>query len=80
MSQTIADAIWEEGSLIGKSEGKTEGALEVLRRTLRQLLEDRLGSVPPVVLNQIENSTDIERLNAAVRQVLHVVKPQDLTL
>jgi hypothetical protein len=82
MGQTIAESIWEEGRLKGQSEGEVKGELmgelKALRRTLRQLLAERFGDVPQGVLQRIESINDVDRLTAAVIQVLHVATPEDL--
>ena len=74
MSQTIAESIWEEGRLKGRSEGQ----LNALRQTLRRLLLDRFGRVSEDVLQRIDNVTDVDRLMAAAVQVSHIATPDEL--
>ena len=76
MGQTIAESIWEEGRL----KGQAEGELKALRRTLRQLLVERFGGVSEGTVQRIESVNDVDRLTAAVIQVLHVATPEDLPL
>jgi Domain of unknown function (DUF4351) len=73
MGQTIAEAIWEEGLLKGRSEG-----LSASRRLVRQLLAKRFGTVPDAIIQRIENTTDLDRLTAAALQVLDIAAPEDL--
>jgi len=84
MSQTIAEAIWEEGRLKGQAEGelkgKREGELGVLRRTLQQLLVERFGKIPEDISKRIEANNDADRLMAAAVQVLHITRPDDIQL
>jgi hypothetical protein len=80
MGQTIAESIWEEGLLKGRSAGEAAGRLQLAREMLRQLLADRFGSVPEAILQRIENTTDVDRLTAAARQVLHIAVPEELQL
>ncbi len=84
MGQTIAEAIWEEGwnkgLAKGIAEGQAQGELKSSRQLLRQLLEDRFGPLSESVRQRIEATTDIERVQAAVLQVLHVNSPEDLEL
>ena len=72
MGQTIAESIWEEGRL--------KGQLELSRRLLRQLLADRFGGVPEIVVQRIESATDVDRLTAAALQVRLIATPEDLQL
>jgi hypothetical protein len=72
MGQTIADALIEEGL--------DKGRLLTLKELLRQLLEDRFGSLPANLLQQIDQATDPERLRAAALQVRHLHTPDELRL
>jgi hypothetical protein len=80
MGQTIAEAIYEEGLLKGRSEGETLGELKALRLMLRQLLARRFGTVPDALLERIDSTTDIARLTAAALEVANLTNPQDLPL
>jgi hypothetical protein len=78
MGQTIAEAIWEESRLKGRSEGESQGGLRAARRMLRQLLTTRFGTVPDEVVQRIETCTDLDHLMAAAQQILSLDKPEDL--
>jgi hypothetical protein len=53
---------------------------EVRRTDLRDLLQERFGTVTEAVRQRIEATTDPERLRAALRQVLHINAPDELQL
>jgi predicted transposase YdaD len=72
MSKTIAEA-WLE-------EGRVEGRLEGARELLRTQLEERFGTLPEALLQQLAAVTDIARLQQAARQVLRLEKLEDLRL
>jgi hypothetical protein len=50
------------------------------RTHLRHLLQVRFGTVPESVRQRIEQTSNPERLRAALRQVLHINAPDDLLL
>jgi hypothetical protein len=50
------------------------------REDLRVLLEDRFGSVPKELVQRIEATDDLARLQAAIRQVSRLEKLEDLQL
>jgi hypothetical protein len=79
MGQTIAEAIWEEGLLKGRTEGELR-ALRALRGALRSLLVKRFGPLPESVNQAIEGATDLERLERAFQKALDVEKLADLEL
>jgi hypothetical protein len=72
MGQTIAESIWEEG--------QASGELRASRRILRQLLTARFGQTPEGIVQRIESCADLDRLIAAIQQVLSLDKPEDLQL
>ena len=76
MGQTIAEEIWEEGRL----KGRTEGEVNASRRLLRQLLIKRFGALPEAVTQRIDACTDLNQLSAAAEQVLSLDKLEDLRL
>jgi hypothetical protein len=76
MGQTIAEAIWEEGWLMGAS----VGALKVARQMLRQFLIGKFGTLPEAVGQRLESCTDLDRLMAAAEQAVSLDKPEDLQL
>jgi hypothetical protein len=57
-----------------------EGRLQALRDTLRDQLEERFQTVPGALQQRIEATTDIEKLQLCLRQVLHINDPQELSL
>ena len=72
MTKTIAEA-WMD-------EGRAKGELQASRRLLRMLLEDAFGALPEAVVQQIEATTDLQRLQAAVRQAPRLQRLEDLQL
>jgi hypothetical protein len=74
MGQTIAESIWEEGRLTGRSEGELISS----RRLLLKLLAERFGVVPEAVLQRIESADDVDRLEATALRVSHLATPEDL--
>jgi hypothetical protein len=68
MAQTIAEAWMEEGQIMSA------------RTLLRQLLEDRFDALPEALVQQINTTTDLDRLHAAFRQALRLDKLEDLRL
>jgi hypothetical protein len=72
MSQTIADALREEG--------KIEGALQFAQETLIGVLREKFGRVPKALQRQIKVTTDIARLKAGVYQVVRVNSLDDFQL
>jgi len=55
-------------------------SLRLCRDNLRDLLQERFGTVPEAVLQRIEACEDLNRLKACLRQVLHVNAPEELQL
>jgi flagellar biosynthesis/type III secretory pathway protein FliH len=84
MSQTIAQWYVEEGKKEGRKEGLTEGLkegeLRALRRTLRLLLEKRFQALPEALQQRIEATTDVEKLESCVDQVMHISHLEELQL
>jgi putative YhgA-like transposase len=72
MSETI-ERTWPEELL-------AEGALRAGRAMLQALLEERFGALPESLVERIETSSDLERLQDAARQVLHIQSPAELEL
>jgi hypothetical protein len=80
-------AIWQqalEGWNMTESkqvlEWQNEAVVRARRADLRDLLQERFGTVPEAVRQRIEATTDPERLRAALRQVLHIKAPDELQL
>jgi hypothetical protein len=88
MTKTIAEAWMDEGRAEGlaeglakgRAEGRAEGELQASRRLLQVLLEDAFGPLPEAVVQQIEATTDLQRLQAAVRQARRLQRLEDLKL
>jgi hypothetical protein len=68
MSLTIADAL------------KAEGRLDDAREMVQGLLEEKFGPVPEAVRQRIRATTDLARLHAAARGVLHLGRLEDFAL
>jgi flagellar biosynthesis/type III secretory pathway protein FliH len=94
MAQTIAEAIFEEGRekglsqglsqgltqglSQGRAEGRLEGELQATRTLLRRLLEARFQSLPEAIIQRIDQTTDLNRLQEAVLRVSGLQKLDDL--
>ena len=76
VARTIAEELIEEGRV----EGRVEGELGASRTLLRILLEDRFGALPEALVSQIDGLNDLQRLQAAARQVQHLQRLDDLKL
>ena len=72
MSMRIAAAL--------KAEGEAKGRLEEAREMLQCLLEVRFGAVPEAVHQRMSAATDLARLHAAARGVLHLASLDDFAL
>ena len=59
---------------------QAEAALQTRRQDLVLLLEERFGSLPEDLQRQIEGIDDLQRLQAALRQVVHVKSLEELEL
>jgi hypothetical protein len=62
------------------AQGEARGALQTRRADLRLLLEERFGRLPKALVKRIEASEDLARLQAAIRQVLHIHSLDELQL
>ena len=69
-----------EGEAKGLREGLREGQLREARALLRDLLEERFGLLAEALTQRVEAATDLTRLRAAARQVMHLHKIEDLQL
>jgi len=76
VGMTIAEALKAEG----KAEGNAEGRLDDAREMLQGLLEEKFGPVPAAVRQRIHATTDLARLHAAARGVLHLGSLDDFKL
>jgi hypothetical protein len=61
-------------------EGMVKGQLLANRATLRRLLTLQFGALPETVLERIEQTADIDRLNAAIDRVLKMTSLDELDL
>ena len=80
MAQTIAESLIEEGVAKGRVEGRVEGQLLANRETLRRLLTQRFAPLPEPIVQRIEAASDLERLQAALDQVLQLKSLDELDL
>jgi hypothetical protein len=72
LSETI-EQTWEQELL-------AEGQLREDREILRELLEDRFGTLPEALARRIEQTQDATRLRQCIRQVSHLRELADLDL
>jgi hypothetical protein len=72
MVKTIAHEWMEEGI--------TEGERRASRTLLRALLEDRFGTLPETLVEAIQTTNEVERLQTAARQVPRLQRLDDLSL
>jgi hypothetical protein len=68
MSETIAEWLMAEGQLLG------------YRHNLRAVLEERFGTLPEVLVQRIEASADLDRMQAALLQAVHMDRLDELQL
>ena len=91
MVRTITDALidgMKSGFEIGLEKGLEEGLqrghvemkLVTSRAILRDLLEARIGVLPPQLLLRIEQSEDATALRTAARQILTITDLNELLL
>jgi hypothetical protein len=76
MAQTAAEAWMEEG----KAKGLVEGQVLAIREALRRQLTLKFGALPEAVRQRIESAADLDRLNAALDQVLALQSLDELKL
>ena len=63
-----------------REEARVEARLATCRETLQALLEERFGAVPRKWARRIQQTTDLARLKAALRQVVHIQSLDELQL
>jgi hypothetical protein len=68
------------GEARGEARGREQGQLETAREILRLQLEDRFGLLPADLVQRIERTDDLERLRAALRQVVHITALSELEI
>jgi len=78
LAEEWAKAMAEERAKILAETTLQEREKLVLLRLCRDLLQERFGVIPETVLQRIEACDDLERLRAAVRQVVHITAPEEL--
>lgn len=69
-----------EAEAEAEARGEARGRLEAMRANLRLLLEERFGALPEALASQIAAIDDTEQLQRALRQVVHVQRPEELAL
>jgi flagellar biosynthesis/type III secretory pathway protein FliH len=67
-----------QGFAQGVAQGVAQGQLLNARTLLRTFLEDRFGPLPEALQERIATANDLERLQGACRQVLHLASLADL--
>jgi flagellar biosynthesis/type III secretory pathway protein FliH len=80
MRRTIADVLKEEGKREGWKEGRKEGQVLARRDILLDQLRERFGRVPPEVVNTIETTDNIKRLNAWLKRLVKVKSLEDVRI
>jgi len=65
---------------IARAKGRQEGALLTRREDLRALLTKRFGPLPEDLVQRIEGTNDLVRLQAAVEQVLDLKSLEEVPL
>jgi hypothetical protein len=78
--RAMSDVAWKPYEEELAEECEARGELRALRRSLRDLLEEKFGPAPEALGQRIEATTDADRLRAAIRQVLHIQAPDELKL
>jgi hypothetical protein len=69
-------AILEEG----RDEGRAEEAVHTNQENILALLQERFGAIPPEVEAKVRATTDVAKLQLALRRVIHVAAPGELPL
>jgi hypothetical protein len=64
MGKTIANALKEEG----RKEGRKEEAVRTRRNVLIMLLRDQFGELPPEVVDAVEATGSVQRLDAWLKR------------
>ena len=80
MSEKLGDTLVDIAMAKGRQQGRQEGALLTRREDLRALLTKRFGPLPEDLIQRIEGTSDLVRLQAAVEQVLDLKSLADLPL
>lgn len=78
MTSKWGPTLYEKALAQGKAEGEAKGQLLMARANLRALVENRFGAIPEALAQRIEATADLDRLQAALVQVLHVQSADEL--
>jgi hypothetical protein len=80
MSQQI-ELTWDEWAKTHyTAEGEKKGELRGARRDLRAVLEERFGALPEALVQGIEATEDLQRLQACIRQSVRIQSLAELQL
>ncbi len=81
-AKTVYDYLIEDGIQQGIQQGIRQGLEQgralSLRQAVYEVLEERFGSVPPLVREYVEAISDLGRLSSLHRRALKVDRPEDL--
>ncbi|MBI1925968.1 Rpn family recombination-promoting nuclease/putative transposase [Candidatus Poribacteria bacterium] len=72
MGRTGAQALLEEG--------KGLGALQTRQEVLRELMQDKFGSIPQQIETRIQAIQDVDRLKMLIRNVIHASRIEEIVL
>lgn len=61
-------------------EGRDKGSVAARQEDVLALLQERFGTVPPEVEAKVRATTDVAKLQTALRRVLHIAAPGELPL
>jgi hypothetical protein len=64
----------------GWEKGWKKGALRACREDVRLVLEERFGPLPEELVQRIEATEDLQRLEACIRQSVHIQSLDELQL
>ena len=79
MSQTIAEALREEGRLEGERIGRLEGKLEAKQQTLLLLMKHKFGrKVTSAMVSIIAGTQDLDKLDTWLVNILNAVSPAEV--
>ena len=61
-------------------EGEERAAVRIRQQTILELLQERFGSVAPDLEARVRAVTDVAQLQAALRQIVRINAPDELSL
>ncbi|MBI1925969.1 hypothetical protein HYR99_17170 [Candidatus Poribacteria bacterium] len=76
MGRTGAQALIEEGKEIGIE----QGVLQARQEVLRELMQDKFGSIPQQIETRIQAIQDVDRLKMLIRNVIHASRIEEIVL